>query len=148
VAYTVLRAGQVVVDGVAAAVAVSAVIREGPVNPMLSVPVAALVSPPVPANAVFTVNEPLLVRTTDAPVTVTLGTESVPESAWELVSKVWTPLPAVNVPLFVMPLRKVTAEFAEELSQVPPAATVTSPLKILAPVAEDIARLPLLPPPT
>ena len=124
------------------------VIPGAPVKLIFSVPVAALVNPPVPASAVATVRVPLLVKTVGE-ATVTLGIEKVPVSAWELVSKVCTPLPAVKVPVafLVMPPRKVTGEFPE-LFQVPPAATLTRPVKILAPVAEDTVRLPLVPPPT
>ena len=51
---------------------------------MFSVPVAPLVNPPLPANAVPTVSVPLLVSVT--PVTVTLGMEIafVPPIAWLL----------------------------------------------------------------
>ena len=45
---------------------------------MFKVPVAALVNPPVPINAVETVKVPLFVRVT--PVTVTFGIEIVPLS--------------------------------------------------------------------
>ena len=72
-----------------------------PVKLMFNVLVAALVNPPVPAKAVVTVKVPLLVKVT--PVTVTDGIENVPISACELVSKVWMPLPTVNVPLLVIP---------------------------------------------
>ena len=57
------------------AVAVSVVIAKVP--PRFRVPVAPFVNPPVPANAVPTVNVPLLVRVT--PVTVTLGMERAVE---------------------------------------------------------------------
>ena len=121
------------------------VIAGTPVKLILSVPVAALVNPPVPAKAVVTVSVPLLVKVT--PVTVTLGIEKFPVSAWELVSKVCTPVPAVKVPLLVIPPRKVIGELLE-LFQVPPAATVTRPVKVLAPVAEEMVKFPLAPLPT
>ena len=67
-------------------VAVSVVIPTAPVKLIFSVPVAALVRPPLPARVVDTVNELLLVSVT--PVTVTFGIVNVPVSDWELVSKV------------------------------------------------------------
>ena len=124
-------------------VAVSVVIAEA--VPMFSVALAAWVSSPVPDSAVPTVSVLLLVRVT--PVTVTLGMENVPVSACELVSKVYTPVPAVKVPLLVMPPRKVAAELPE-LFQVPPALIVTKPVNILVPVAEDMFKVPVVPPPT
>ena len=45
-----------------------------------------------------------------------------------------------------MPPRNSTGEFAE-LFQVPPAATETPPVNNLAPVADDMVRFPLDPPP-
>ncbi len=125
--------------------AVSVVIPTLPVKLILSMPVALLVSPPVPANAVVTVSVLLFVRVT--PVAVTLGMKKVPVSACAFVSKVWTPVPAAKVPLLVIPPRKVMAEFPE-LFQVPPALIVTDPVNVLAPVAEDIVKLPLVPTPT
>ena len=66
--------------------AFSVVIAEAP--PIFNI--AALsplfVNAPLPDNAVPTVSVPLLVRV--IPVTVTLGINRVPESAWVLVSKV------------------------------------------------------------
>ena len=60
----------------------------------------------------------------------------------------YTPEPAVKVPvLLVIPPRKVTGEFPE-LFHVDPLAAVIKPVKILVPVAEDITKLPLAPPPT
>ena len=61
------------------AVAVIVEIDGGPANPILSMPVPALVNPPVPAMAVETVNVLLFVSVT--PVTVILGIENVPVSA-------------------------------------------------------------------
>src|SRR4030042_5644543 len=113
---------------------------------ILSVPVALLVKPPVPANAVVTVSVLLLVSVT--PVTVTLGMENVPVRACAFVLNVCTPVPALKVPLLVIPPWKVTAEFAVVLAQVPPALIVTRPVKVFVPVAEDMVRLPLVPPPT
>jgi hypothetical protein len=52
----------------------------------LSVPVPALVNPPVPSKASSTVSVSLLVSV--IPVTVTFGIEKVPVSAWSLVEKV------------------------------------------------------------
>ena len=128
-----------------AAVAVIAAIPGTPVKFILSVPVPAFVNPPVPANAVVTVNVPLFVNVT--PVTVTLGIENVPVSAWEFISKVCIPDPAVKIPLLVIPPLKVTVELPE-LFQVAPAFIVTRPVKVFAPVAEDIVKLPLVPLPT
>ena len=59
------------------AVAVRVVMEDVP--PIFKIPVAALVKPPVPANAVATVSVPLFVKV--IPVTVTLGIERTPESA-------------------------------------------------------------------
>ena len=67
------------------------------VPPMFNIPVVPCVKPPVPDNAVPTVNVPLLVRTVGE-VTVTLGMEKVPVSAWLLLLKVCTPVLAVKVP--------------------------------------------------
>ena len=55
----------------------------------------------------------------------------------------------MNVPvaLFVIPFLSSIAELPE-LFHVAPLATVTKPVNNLAPVAEDITRLPLVPPPT
>src|SRR6266700_2130729 len=53
----------------------------------------------------------------------------------------------VSVPLLVIPPLKVTGELPE-LFHVPPVATVTRPVKILAPVADEMVRVPLVPPPT
>ena len=125
------------------AVAVNVVIPDVP--PMFSVPVAALVNPPVPDSAVPTVRVPLLVSVT--PVTVTFGIENVPLSAWLLVSKVCTPVPALKLPLLVIPPRKLTAELIVSF-QVAPEFTVTKPLKLFVPAVEEKVRLPLVPPPT
>ena len=46
-----------------------------------------------------------------------------------------------------MPPLNVTGEFPE-LFQVAPVATVTSPVNIFVPVAEEIIKLPFVPPPT
>ena len=90
------------------ALAVRVEIPRTPVKFILSVPVPALVNPPVPAKAVVTVSVPLLVRVT--PVTVTDGIEKVPLSACELVSKVCTPVPALKLLLLIIPPLKVIAE--------------------------------------
>ena len=125
-------------------VAVSVVMPEVP--PILSVALAAWVKPPVPKSAVPTVKVLLLVKVT--PVTVTFGIVNVPVSCCALVSKVYTPVPALKVPLLVMPPRKVTGEFAAVLFQKLPALRVTSPMKVLAPVAEEMVRVPFVPLPT
>lgn len=129
------------------AVAVSVVmVRFAPVAPMFNVLVPALVNPPVPARAVATVSVPLLVKVT--PVTVTLGMENVPVSAWELVLKVCTPVLAVKVPLFVMPLLKVEVTAALSVQFAPP-LIVTRPVKVLEGfVAEEKVNVPDDPPPT
>ena len=113
--------------------------------PIFKVALAAWVKVPVPVNAVLTFNVLLLVNVT--PVTVTLGMVNVLVSAWLLVLKVCTPLPAVKVPLLVIPPWKITGE-SPELFQVPPELMETSPVNVLVPVAEDITRLPVAPPPT
>ncbi len=80
------------------------------------------------------------------PVTVTFGIEKVPFSDCGFVSNVYMPVPAVNVPLFVIPPLKVTAELPE-LFQVAPLLIVTNPVNNLVPVGELITRLPLVPSP-
>ncbi len=62
--------------------------------------------------------------------------------------KVYTPVPALNVPLTERLPGKVKAALAAVLFHVAPASTKTSPLKALVPVAEDMVRMPLVPPPT
>src|SRR5947209_5703842 len=94
-------------------VAVNVVMPDVP--PMLSVALPACVTPPDPERAVPTVNVLLLVTVT--PVTVTLGIVNVPFRFWALVSKVCTPVPALNVPLLVIPPLKVTGELADVLAQ-------------------------------
>jgi len=124
--------------------AVSVVIPTAPVKLIFSVPVAALVRPPLPARVVDTVNELLLVSVT--PVTVTLGIVNVPISACELILKVCTPVLAVNVPLLVIPLLNVgvTAALSVQLELV---LIVTSPVKVLAGfVAEENDNIPADPP--
>ena len=118
----------------------------GFVDPVrFSAPIALLVKVPEPASTVPTVSVPLLVSV--MAVTVTLGMDIVPVRAWPLVSKVCIPVLAVNVPLFVMPPRKVGIAAAVS-DHVPPAATVTRPVKVLAPVALLSVNVPLVPPPT
>ena len=126
------------------AVAVIVVIDGGPANPILSMPDPALVNPPVPAKAVVTVNVLLFVSV--IPVTVILGIENVPVRACKFVSNVCIPVPAVKVPLLIIPPRNVTGELPE-LFQVPPELTVTNPVNIFTPAAADMVKLPLDPPP-
>src|ERR1044072_7100706 len=114
------------------------------VPPIFNVALAACVRPPDPERAVATVNVLLLVKVT--PVTVILGMENVPLSCWELLSKVCTPVPAVNVPLLVIPPLNVTFELPL-LFQVPPAFTVTNPVNIFVPAVALMVKLPLVPPP-
>ena len=123
--------------------AVNVVIVEVP--PRFSVALAPCVNPPLPMSAVSTVKVPLLVSVT--PVTVTLGIVNVPVSVWVLMSKVCTPLPPVKPGVLVIPPQNVTAEFPE-LFQVAPPLTVTKPVKIFVPVAEEMVNPPLAPPPT
>lgn len=117
------------------------------VPPMFSVAPTACVSAPVPLKAVPTVRLLLLVRVTAPPVTVTLGIVRFPVKACEFVSNVCTPVPALKVPLFVMPPRNVTAEFAAVFVHVAPDAIVTRPVKVRVLLAV-IVRAPLVPPPT
>ena len=121
-------------------VAVMVVIPEVP--PMLRVALAAWVIPPVPSSAVPTVSVLLLVRV--IVVTVILGSEKVPVSAWLLVLKVWRPVPAVKTPLLMMPPANVTGELVL-LFQVPALFTVTSPVKVLVPVELFSNRVPVTP---
>ena len=125
------------------AVAVSVVMVDVP--PIFSVPVAPLVSPPAPVSAVPTVKVPLFVY---VPVTATDGIENVPLTVLPAPLKVWTPVPALNVPAFEILPGKVKAALPAVLFHVAPALTVTSPLKAFVPVAEDMVRIPLVPPPT
>ena len=83
------------------AVAVSPVIPNEPVKTILSVAFAAWASVPEPARFVVTLKVLLFVSVTA--VTVTLGMENVPVSACAFVLKVCIPVPAVNVPLLVIP---------------------------------------------
>ena len=64
--------------------AVSVVIPEVP--PIFNIELAACVNPPVPLNAVLTVNVLLFVKVT--PVTVTLGITNVPVKACGFASNV------------------------------------------------------------
>ena len=115
------------------------------VPPIFSVPVAPLVNAPVPESAVPTVKAPLFVY---VPVTATDGIENVPVIVLPAPLKVWTPVPALNVPVFEILPGRVKATLAAVLFHVAPASTVTSPLKALVPVAEDKVKIPLVPLPT
>ena len=128
-------------------VAVSVAIVEVPLM-FSKEPVPWASVPPVPESAVPTVSVLVFVRVT--PVTVTLGMENVPVSAWALVVKVYDPVPAVKVPLLlVTPPRKLIAEFPE-LFQIPPEFMITKPAKVFVPVvlAKDIVPLTLVVPVT
>ena len=114
--------------------------------PRFRIALVAWVKPPVLLSAVFIVNPLLLVNDT-APVTVTLGMESVPNRFWEFVSKECTPVPARNVPLLVRPPLKLTNELAVLFVQVAPLEIVTRPSNRFSPVAEDMVSWPLVPPP-
>ena len=100
----------------------------------------------VTVSRVATVRVLLFVSVT--PVTVTFGMVKVPVSACALVLNVCAPVPALKVPLLVIPPRNVIGEFAEVLAQVPLALIVTKPVKSFAPLAEDMVKLPLVPAPT
>ena len=123
-------------------VAVNVVIPDVP--PMFSVALVACVRPPVPESAVLTVNVLVLVRV--IVVTVTLGMENVPVNACALVLNVCTPVPAVNVPLLVIPPWNVTPSFPE-LFHVAPVLIVTNPVNCRAALVAVIFRIPLAPPP-
>lgn len=124
------------------AVAVCVAIVQVP--PIFKVAPDDWVNPPVPARAVATVRELLLVRA--IVVTVTLGIVNVPVSAWAFVVKVCSPEPPVKAGVVVIPPRNSNGEFPE-LFQFAPAAIVTRPVKSFAPVADEMFRVPLVPPP-
>lgn len=105
----------------------------------------AWVKSPVPLSALLTVRLLLLINVT--PVTVTFGIVSVPRRLWVLVSNVYTPEPAVNVPLFAIPLWKLAAELPL-LFHVADDEMVTSPAKVLVPDEEVMARVDAPPDPT
>lgn len=115
------------------------------VPPIFRVAFAACDSSPVPESAVATVRVLLFVSVT--PVTVMLGIDNVPVTDWELVLNVYTPVPAVKVPLFVIPPWIVIAELPE-LFHVAPELIVTRSVKVFVPVAEEMVSVPLVPPPT
>ena len=86
----------------------------------------------------------------------------MPERAMTRLLKLFVPAPVmmvfapfrvivlvlpVKVPLFVRLPPKATAAAADSL-QVAPLFTVTSPVKVLVPVADEIDNVPLVPPPT
>jgi len=71
----------------------------------------------------------------------------VPPMAWSLVSKVYVavaPQVWATALLLVKPPRKVTPAFPAELFHVPPELIVTAPFKILVPVAEETAKVPVM----
>src|ERR1041385_2011450 len=96
------------------------------VPPMFSVPAAGLVNPPVPESAVLKVNVTLFVY---VPLIVALGIEIlfVPLNVLEEPASVYTPVPALNVPLFWIFPFTVTASLTVVLPNVPPLLTVKSP---------------------
>ena len=124
------------------AVAVKIVIADVP--PIFKTALPAWVSPPVPVSAVATVSVLLFVNA--IAVTVRFGMKKVPVSACALVVKEYSPAPAVNVPLLVIPRLNCIAE-PIELVQVAPIAMVTSPVNNLAPVTDETVKLPLVAPP-
>ncbi len=129
------------------AVAVKVVIVEVP--PIFNVPLVPLplVNPPAPVSAVLTVSvaPSLMVY---VPVTATEGMVSVPLIVLADPLRVYTPVPALNVPLTVRFPGKVKATLAAVLFHVAPLLTVRSLLKAFVPVAEDMVKIPLVPPPT
>jgi len=64
----------------------------------------------------------------------------LPPIAWLLVLKVWVAVPALKVPLLVMPPRNVT-DSLDVLVQLLLGYTVTSPTKTAVPVADDWLRV-------
>src|SRR5436190_21064852 len=115
------------------------------VPPMVKEAFEVCVNVPLPLSSVLTVRLLLLVSVTL--VTVTLGMENVPVSDCVLVVNEYVPVPALKVPLFVMPPLIVTAELADVLVHVPPEAMVNKPIKIFVPVNEETVKFPLVPPP-
>jgi hypothetical protein len=97
--------------------------------------VAEFVNPPVPASAVPTVSEPLLV--TVITLIVTLGIVKVPVRVCAFVLNVWTPVLAVKVPLFVIPPWKIGVAAAVSF-HVEPELIVTAPVTVNAIAAEMV----------
>jgi len=115
--------------------------------------------PVAPASAVLIVNVPLLVY---EPLTVTLGMEVVDEPLMVFVAplKVWTPVLALYVPLFVrLPAIPTTAAplsvnvpvivtslpnescAAADSDKTPLLLIVTAPVKVFVPVAEFVVNV-------
>ena len=115
----------------------------------VAVIVPALVSTAgeVTVSNVADVNVPLFVYAAPVPEKVAVGMLMVPVSDLETPVNVCVPVLAVKVPLFVRLPPKATAAAADSL-QVAPLFTVTSPVKVLVPVADEIDNVPLVPPPT
>ena len=105
----------------------------------MAVIVPALVSTAgeVTVSNVADVNVPLFVYAAPVPEKVAVGMLMVPVSDLETPVNVCVPVLAVKVPLFVRLPPKATAAAADSL-QVAPLFTVTSPVKVLVPVADEI----------
>ena len=56
------------------------------------------------------------------------------------------PVPALKLPLFLIPPWKVTVEFTV-LVQLPPGFIVTNPFIFFVPLLDEITNFPLAPPP-
>src|SRR6266480_3094644 len=117
------------------AVVVRVVMVEVP--PICRVP--KLVSAPAPVSDVVTFNEPTF-KFVYVPVTTIFGMVTA-FIVLPAPVNVWFPVPAVKVPLLARLPPKLTASFAE-LFQVPLALIVTLPVKVFAPVAEVMFRVP------
>ena len=126
----------------ATALAVNFVIPTAPPNPILSVEFIACVNSPVPANVVFTVSELVLVRVI---ADVKFGTINVPVNVCGFVLNVCNPVPAVKVPLLMIPPWNVTGALLR-LFHVPFVPTVTIPVKVLVPVTEFSVTPPMVTP--
>ena len=144
--------------------AVKVVIPDVP--PKFKVAAAACTSPPVPERAVVAVMVPLLVRLTEAPVTVrrvetvntssfkyepvkvALGIEIIfkPLRVFVAPVKVCVPVLAVKVPSFWRFPAKLTAAAAVSFHDAP-GLMVTLPVKGFVPVADEMASIPLVPSP-
>ena len=113
--------------------------------PIFNTPEPPWVNEPAPAKAVETVKMPLFVydpeNVADG-ITISLA----PLIVLDAPVKVCTPEP-VNEPSFCRLPAKATAAAAVSF-QTPFGFTVTFPVNVLVPVAEFMAKVPLVPPPT
>jgi hypothetical protein len=110
------------------------------VPPRFKVEFAACVNPPVPVKEVAQVNVPLLV-TIVGDVIETVGIARVPINVWLFVLKVCVPVPAVKMPLLVIPPRKTTLSFPV-LFQFPVAPIVTLPTNVFEPEVLAMVNVP------